>query len=124
MKLRKILVTGVLALVVAVPIVASAADIFTIDDIEGSGESLTLLDVVLFVEDVANALIAIATIAVVGMIIYAGSKMATARGDDAEYKKGKEMLRQAIIGGIIIFGVGVIVNTIASFGESPTQILR
>lgn len=90
----------------------------------GTGETLTLAKVVTMVESVVNTFITLAVIAVVAFIIYAGVKMAMSRGNEAEFKKGKDMLVNAIIGGVVIFGVGIIVNTIAQFGQSPSSIIH
>jgi hypothetical protein len=88
------------------------------------GDTLTLSKILFLVEDLINVFITLATISVVAFIVYAGFKMATSRGNEAEFKKGKEILFNAIIGGVVIFGVGIIVRTIAAFGVSPTNILR
>lgn len=87
------------------------------------GTAITLRDIVLLVQRVMNIGIVLATLAVVAMIVYAGFKMATAAGDDAKYKDGKQTLKYAIYGALVVFGVGLIVNTIANVAYDPTNVL-
>jgi hypothetical protein len=88
------------------------------------GTPITIDDIVILIDDLVSLLSTIAAVAVVGFIIYAGLKMAMAKGDPKKFEEGKQMLKMAIIGGVVIFGVGVIVSTIAGFAQNPTQILR
>ena len=90
----------------------------------GGGEALTLSRIVMLVIDVVNLLITAAMTIAVAMIIYAGFKMATAGGDDNRFKEGKQSLTYAIIGLVVMLGVGIIIRTIANFAVSPTSILR
>lgn len=87
------------------------------------GNAITLADVVYLVQRIMNIGIVLATLAIVAMIIYAGFKMATSAGDDTGYKKAKSILYQAIWGGLVVFGVGLIVNTIANVAFDPTRAL-
>ena len=87
------------------------------------GNAITLRDIVLLVQRVMNIGIVLATLAVVAMIVYAGFTMATSRGVEANYKKGKDMLKYAIYGALVVFGVGLIVNTIANVAYDPTNVL-
>lgn len=89
-----------------------------------TGKAITLTDIVTLVTGVGTTLATIAGIVVVAVIIWAGITMATAGGDDKRFAKGKAMLWEAIIGAIVILGVGMIVATINSFATNPTQILR
>jgi hypothetical protein len=88
------------------------------------GSAITLTSLQSFIADAVSIFLVIASLAVVAGIAYAGFTMATAGGDEAKFKKGKTMLWQVIIGGAVIFGVGLIVNTIADFAQQPTQIFR
>ncbi|MCC6934536.1 MAG: hypothetical protein IT406_02520 [Candidatus Yanofskybacteria bacterium] len=88
------------------------------------GDTLTLSKVVVLVEDLINTFFILVSVVIVGVMVFAGLKMATARGDEKEFAKAKLMLRQAVIGAVIVFGVGVIIKTIADFATNPTQILR
>ncbi len=88
------------------------------------GETLTVSKIVNLVEYIANAFITIAEIGAIAMIIYSGFKMATSRGDAKSFGDAKRMLLYSIIGLAVIFGVGIIVDTIAEFGQNPSSILR
>lgn len=88
-----------------------------------SGTEITLRDVVLLVQRVMNVGIVLATLAVVAMIVYAGFMMATAAGNEDKYGKGKTTLKYAIYGALVVFGVGLIVNTIANVAYDPTNVL-
>ncbi len=78
----------------------------------------------IIVIDVVNVFIAIAVTVAIGMIIYAGFQMATSRGDATKFGEGRKTLWNAVIGLVVIFGVGIIVRTIGNFAVSPTSILR
>jgi hypothetical protein len=84
---------------------------------------LTVTKVIDIVEYLVNAAITLMEIGAIGMIIYSGFKMATSRGDAKEFGNAKNMLLYAVIGLAVIFGVGIIVRTIAAFGQNPTSIL-
>ncbi len=88
------------------------------------GRIITLRAVVFMVQDIMNAGIILATLAVVAMIVYSGFQMATSRGDETKYKKGRETLTYAIYGGLVVFGVGLIVNTIANVAYDPTDVFN
>jgi len=90
----------------------------------GEGETLTLSGIVVLIIDIANTFITIAVTITVAMIIYAGFKMATAGDNTTKFQAGKSTLTSAIIGLVVILGVGIIVRTIGSFAVSPTSILR
>ena len=88
------------------------------------GTAITLADIAKLINAVVGYIVITSAVVVVGVIVWAGIMMATAHGEETRFKKGKDILRQAIIGGIIIFGVGIIVRTIASFAQNPAGILR
>jgi Type IV secretion system pilin len=104
------------------PMVALAAG--SIPNPVGEGESLTLSRIVMLVTDVVNTMIIIALTISVGMIVYAGFRMAFSRGDETQFKEGKATLTNAAIGLVVMLGVGIIVRTIGNFAVSPTSILR
>ena len=105
----------------ALPVVVSAENAVPVP-IEG--RFITLDEVTTLVEDLMWVLITIASLAVVAMIVYAGFKMVISRGDEKEYGAAKNMLKYAIYGALVIFGVGLIVNTIADVATNPSNILR
>lgn len=118
MNIRTSLTAIALIAVCAFPVVVMAQEV----PIEGT--VITFDDVVTLVEDAMWALITVASLAVVAMIIYAGFKMAISRGDEKEYGAAKNILKYAIYGAFIVFGVGLIVNTIASIALDPRDVLN
>jgi len=89
-----------------------------------AGQAITLYDIVRLVTDVVNVILIIAGIVVVGIVVWSGIMMATAGANSEQFKSGKGRLINAVWGALVIFGVGVIVRTLASFAQAPTQILR
>ena len=87
------------------------------------GEGLTLTHVVDLIVYVVQTLIRLAYIGGIAMIIYAGIKMAMSRGNDAEFSKAKMTLLYAIIGLAVMFAAGLIVNTLAQFGQDPSNVI-
>jgi hypothetical protein len=57
-------------------------------------------------------------------IIASGYMYFTAGAKPQNWAAAKNMLKVAIIGGIIILGVGVIVNTTRTFTENPLQFFQ
>lgn len=117
---KPLIVTALLA-VLLVPSFALAISPVPVP-IEGKKIGLSTLETL--VEDIADTIIYIAGFIVVGYIVLAGFKMVSSRGNEAEFKKGKDMLRNAIIGALVVFGVGLIVNTIANIARDPSDIVR
>lgn len=117
MKMRTSLTALVFVAISVAPAVALAVPV----PIEGN--AITLQNIVYLVRDIINIGIILATLAVVAMIVYSGFMMATSRGEETKYKKGKEMLKYAIYGALVVFGVGLIVNTIADVAYNPMDVL-
>jgi len=90
----------------------------------GEGETLTLSKIVTLVTDVINVFLGLALTITIAMIIWSGFKMATARENPKQFDAGKDSLKNAIIGLVVVLGVGIIVRTIGDFAVSPTSILR
>lgn len=86
------------------------------------GHAITVTDLVTLVENIFTYLGEIAVVIVVGMMVWGGLMMATSGSDEAKFKKGKATLWNAIIGAVVIFGVGLIVNTVANFASSPSNV--
>lgn len=89
-----------------------------------AGQAITLSDIVRLISDVVNYILILSGIVVVGIIVWAGIMMATSGSDSKRFDSGKNMLKNAVWGALVIFGVGVIVRTLASFAQAPTQIIR
>jgi cytochrome bd-type quinol oxidase subunit 2 len=109
------------SLLLAAPVLAQGV---RVPQSEVEGTPITLSDIVLTVRTVVNYLLIMSGLVVTGFIVWAGILIATAHESENQRKKGMDTLKNAIIGAIIIFGVGVIANTIASFAQAPTEILR
>jgi RsiW-degrading membrane proteinase PrsW (M82 family) len=110
---KTLLMTAIVALVM-LPLVVDAASSLP-------GKAITITDIKTTIKSAVQTLMTVAALAVVAFIVYGGMLMAMSAGNDAKYKQGKDIIRNAIIGGVVIFGVGVIVNTIFSFTKSPTD---
>ena len=124
--MRKKLILGTLgiiglSLLLVVPVFAQEA---TAPTPPISGTPITLSDIVQTVKDVLNYILIVSGLVVTGFIVWAGILIATAHDNENQRKKGIDTLKNAVIGAIIIFGVGVIANTLASFAQAPTQILQ
>ncbi len=89
-----------------------------------AGQAISLSDIVRLISDVVNYILITAGIIVVGIIVWSGIMMATAGANSDQFKNAKGRLINAVWGALVIFGVGVIVRTIASFAQAPTQIIR
>ena len=89
-----------------------------------AGSTITLSDIVRLITTVVNYILIISGIVIVGVIVYAGIVMATSDANGARFKNGKAMLTNAVWGALVVFGVGIIVATISSVAQSPTNIIR
>ncbi len=90
----------------------------------GPGERLTLYKVVSLATDLIDLMLGAALTITVGLIVYGGFRMAWSRGEAGEFKKGRDILYDAMIGLTVILGTGIIIRTIGSFAVHPTSILR
>jgi hypothetical protein len=75
------------------------------------GNPISLSDIVDIIRRVVNIGISLATLAIIVMVIYGGFKMATAGSESGDFTKGKDILYNAMWGALVVFGVGLIVNT-------------
>lgn len=85
---------------------------------------LTLTSIDRLVTDLFTYFIYLSGTVIVGVMVWSGIMIATAAGDETKYKKGKTMMRQAVIGGAAVLAVGLIVNTIARIAMNPSDVLR
>ena len=76
----------------------------------GGGTGLTGSGIVASITTIVNYLIILATIIAVAYLVWGGIQIAMNGWD-----KGKETLKQAVIGLAVILGVGLIINTISGF---------
>lgn len=113
--MKKALLIIAVALLIALPLAAQAGSPIP-------GEAIDVQDVKDLVKTVVQTLITIAGLACVAFLVYGGMMMAMSAGNDTKFKQGKDIVRNAIIGAVVIFGVGVIVNTIADFSQEPSSV--
>lgn len=88
------------------------------------GKALNVGDVVGFVEQIANYLLIVAGLLAVIYMVYGGIKMIMSRGDPKAFGDGRAIVINAAIGALVVFGVGVIVNTIRNFAKEPTSVIN
>ena len=85
------------------------------------GRSITLDNIVDATEALVDTFLSLAAIGMIVGIIYTGLQMILSRGNEAEFAKAKKQLGYVIIGSLVILGVGLILNTIASFANDPLR---
>ena len=88
------------------------------------GEVITFSKIENLVKIVIRYITIFASLLVLGVFIYAGVLWVTAGDNQTKVTKAKALFKNAVIGALIVFGVGVIMNTIADFARQPTQIVR
>ena len=88
-----------------------------------AGTAIKISDITQLVTSVLSFLLIVSGLVVTGFVVYAGITIATAGDSDTKMKKGRAMLQNAVWGALVVFGVGVIVATLASFAQTPTSII-
>lgn len=53
-------------------------------------------------------------------VIWAGLRFVTAGADSAKVNSAKQILKNGVIGGVVLFAVGIIVNTLIELVTNPT----
>ncbi len=89
-----------------------------------AGEALTLEKVVGLITDGITVLIGLAVTVTIGILVYGGFQMAYSRGEKKDFDAGKETIKNASIGLLVILGVGIIIATISSIAQNPSSIVR
>lgn len=79
-----------------------------------AGTALTLDKIKDIIQTVANWMIIVGVIIAVIFIIWGGVYWMAARGNPEMIKKAKEMMKNGLIGALIVLGVGVILWTLAA----------
>lgn len=77
-------------------------------------------DVLTVAERIAGFLIFAAEIVVAIIVVWAGIKYMSAGSDEKKVTDAKAILKNGLIGALILFGVGVILNTVAEIAFDPT----
>ena len=78
------------------------------------GEAITLSDITDLVVLIVRSLLALGGVVAAGFIAWAGITWMAAGGDETKVKDAKARLRAGIWGAVIVFGVFVIIGTIAN----------
>lgn len=93
-------------LVLALPIDPGTVNIPT-------GGALTLNEIKNIIVTVANTLMVVGVILAVVFLAWGGIKYMTARGDPTNTKEAMGVVKNGVIGLVILFGIGVILRTAA-----------
>ena len=73
-----------------------------------------------FVQSGINYILALLGLITIIILVYGGIQMVTAAGDDSKYKKGFTIVKQAVVGLILIGVSALIVNMIFYFVNTNT----
>ena len=105
----KMVGTGILAVLLA----GVANIVYGVGELTGvpTGNAITLSRLTLYIGRVAEFLVLISAVIAVIIIVWSGVVWMTA-GDSKRIDTAKATLKNGIIGALIVFGVGVIINTI------------
>lgn len=77
------------------------------------GNALSLAEIQVIIERVARFLITVSIVVAVIFIVWGAIVWMTSAGDDARAKAGKAWIKNGLLGAVIVFAVGVILQTIA-----------
>ena len=105
-KYKNILVMVVFGAMLVMPLLAMALDT---PGVPVAGQKITLNEVERLINGVARFLIVVSVIVAVIFIVYGGIRWIIAPGDPAA---AKTIIKNGIIGALIILGVGVILQTL------------
>lgn len=75
---------------------------------------VTMLEMKNIIASISNFLVIIAPIIFIIALVLSGITYMTAGASENLVKKAKDWLKFSIIGGLVVFGVGVIINTVAA----------
>lgn len=89
-----------------------------------TGVPISLTDIISISENIGGFLMIIGGILAGIAVIWAGIIYMTSGSNPTRVKEAKDMLKAALIGALIIFGVGVIVNTIKLLASNPLQFFQ
>lgn len=98
-------------------LIASAQEIPT-------GVQISLDDLLLISENIGGFLMVLGGILAGIVIIWAGIAYMTSGSDSTRVKTAKDVLKAGLIGALIIFGSGVIINTLRALATNPLQFFQ
>ncbi len=105
-----VMIVGILAM----PLLAGAATVPTVPP-SVPDDPVTLSVIERIIQRILTFLVTFGVIIGIGMIIAGGIRWMAAAGNDDRAASAKEMIKHGIYGVAIVLGVGVILQTIASF---------
>ena len=102
---------------------ALAVDLLQSSGLEATANQTGLVtsknDISAIAGDVIGAVLGLSGVVIVCLLIYAGFIWMTAQGDDSRVKQAKGIIKNAVIGAIIMFSAYAITNAIANvIGEA------
>lgn len=112
---RKSIFSALLGLSVAAPSYAQQIP---------TGVPVSLTDILSISENIGGFLMIAGSLIAGIAVIWAGVVYMTSGADPARVKGAKDILKAALIGALIIFGVGVIVNTVKLLASNPLRFFQ
>ncbi len=88
------------------------------------GVPISLNDLISISENIGGFLMVIGGILAGIAVVWVGIVYMTSGSDSAKVKGAKDMLKAVLIGALIIFGSGVIINTIKALATNPLQFFQ
>lgn len=89
-----------------------------------TGVPISLDSLISISENIGGFLMVVGGILAAIAIIYSGILYLLAGSDSTKVKGAKDMLKAALIGALIIFSTGVIIDTIRIFASDPLQFFQ
>ena len=83
------------------------------------GVPIRLPDLISISENIAGFLMVAGGILAAIVIVVSGIYYLMSGSDSAKVKAARDMLKAGVIGSLIIFGVGVIIQTVKTLAENP-----
>jgi hypothetical protein len=88
------------------------------------GRPITVMELITIAQSLGGFLMVAGGIIAGIVIVWVGIMYLMAGSDSAKVKSAKDMFRAGIIGALIIFGAGLIINTVRTFASDPLQFFR
>lgn len=89
-----------------------------------TGVPISLDDLISISENIGGFLMVLGGILAGIVVVWAGIAYMTSGSDSARVKTAKDVLKAGLIGALIIFGSGVIINTIKALAANPLQFFQ
>lgn len=89
-----------------------------------TGVAVSLTDLLSISENIGGFLMVLGGILAGIAVIWAGIVYMTSGADSTRVQGAKDILKVALIGALIIFGVGVIINTVKLLASNPLKFFQ